>query len=224
MEHQQLISPDKQAVVTLLSGEYRVRLVVGLADEFTGGEVVQFSPGALVSLEGADTLAAYYTRKNWASGIMSGTLYAFRALDIPRQILVVRELSGRLRASDMDALATGSAIAIAKLVDKDLAWQPPEGWSIQTEVTERSRLIANRANPEDLATSRNLESVRSLQRLHELRSLSSAELLLLVTLDKVERELSAEDIRLIHDIATQRSEAGVEEAGVLAEVDTNQAS
>lgn len=147
MDRQQLISPNKFAYVNLTSGEYGVKLELRLADEFTGGELVGFAPGANVSLEGADPLSSSYTRKNWVSGITSGSLYAFRALRIPRQHLIVSELHGRLRARDMDAVANAAAIAIANLVSKELPVLSTEGWSVQSQVTDRTRVVTRIAPP-----------------------------------------------------------------------------
>jgi hypothetical protein len=137
MTSQLLISPDKLATVQLTRGEYWVRLTLWLTDEFTGGDLVRFGRDATVAAEGADALSSSYDRANWVSGITSGALYAFRALRIARQCVVLTELSGRLRASDMEALANGSAIAIAKLADKELPKLGAEGWTIRAEVTER---------------------------------------------------------------------------------------
>jgi len=66
--------------------------------------------------------------------------------------LMVTELSGRLRASDMDAVANNAAIAIAKLADKDLATLPTDGWAVQTSPSERRPAITPQANREEPAT------------------------------------------------------------------------
>lgn len=145
MTHQ-LISPEKLSVVNLTTDEHQVRLVLRLAHEFTGGDLVQFAPDATVSVEGADPLSATYTRANWASGMVSGALYAFRTLRIPRQYLVVHELTGRLRASDMDAVANGSAAAIAKLAGQELLGLALDGWIVQVELAERPTTGAARMN------------------------------------------------------------------------------
>src|SRR5947209_5232019 len=120
MKSQLLISSEKVSSVRLTAGEYWVRLGLRLADEWTGGVLVRYAPEATISIEGADELSSSYTRANWESGISSGAFYAFRTFGIPRQRLVVTEMTGRLRACDMEALAYGSATAVAKLADKEL--------------------------------------------------------------------------------------------------------
>src|SRR5258707_1127605 len=130
MQSQLLISPDKLSIVQLNTGEYWVRFALWLTHEFTGGDLVRFAHDATVSVEGMDKLSSSYNRTNWVSGVTGGALYAFRTLRIPRRCMVLTELSGRLRASDMDAVANGAAIAIAKLADKELPQLPTEGWAI----------------------------------------------------------------------------------------------
>lgn len=222
MNSQLLVSPDKFSAVHLAAGEYWVRLTLRLTHEFTGGDLVRFSPAAMVSVEGVDKMSSSYTRANWVSAIVSGALYAFRVLRIPRQHLWVTELNGRLRACDMDAVANSSAIAIAKLVDKELPGLTNDGWDLQAQVMERQRSIAARENSQESADSASLPGLLSTERQHELRSMSTAELFLLVSVDKVERELSADEIRLIHDIAAERLGAGDTRAeGVLAAVNAD---
>src|ERR1700675_4312014 len=101
MKSQLLINPDNLAIVHLAIEDYWFRLALWLTHEFTGGDLVQFAHDATVAVEGTDKLSSSYNRPNWASGIASGALYAFRTLHIPRQRLVLIELSGRLRAADM---------------------------------------------------------------------------------------------------------------------------
>ena len=207
MESQLLVSPDKLSTVQLTTGEYWVRLALGLTHEFTGGDLVQFAHEATVSVVGTDKLSSSYNRANWVSGVTSGALYAFRTLRIPRQRLVVTELSGRLRASDMDAVANGSAIAIAKLADKELPRLTMEGWSIQAQVSERRPPISSQASQEEAAASARSQKQMSPQRQQELRDMSTPELLLLISVDKIARELSVDEVRLIHDIAAERLRA-----------------
>jgi len=147
-----LIGNDKLATVTLTADEHWVRLAFYLTHEFTGGNLVQLAHGATVSVEGADELSLSYTRTNWESGVVSGSHYAFRTLRIPRQCLVVTEFSGRLRASDMDAVADTAAIAIAKLAGKELPSLPAEGWKVEADVLERRPTSAFPTNREEPAT------------------------------------------------------------------------
>ena len=87
------------------------------------------------------------------SGIASGALYAFRALNIPRQCLVLSELSGRLRASDMNVVASGSAIAIAELADKKLPNLPTDGWNIQSRLIGHHSLTSPEKSTDEIALS-----------------------------------------------------------------------
>ena len=151
MNQQLLISPDKLSVVSLTAGERRIRLALRVTQEFTGGDLVEFSPSSAVAVEGDDELSSTYTRENWASGVASGMLYAFRALRIPRQRSVVVEMTGRLRACDMDAVAFASALAIAKLVGGDLPEMSTEGWAVRSHVTERQRPIVAEAYADEEA-------------------------------------------------------------------------
>src|SRR5947207_2658847 len=71
-------NPDKVSRVKLSAGERHIQLTIRLSHEFAGGDIVRFPPGAAVSVEGADESSSTYSRSNWASGIASGALYAFR--------------------------------------------------------------------------------------------------------------------------------------------------
>lgn len=85
METALLINPDKIVTVELKRGKRWIRLALRLARAFTGGDLVRFTDDAVVSIKGDDELSSSYTRANWASGVASGALYAFRALGITRQ-------------------------------------------------------------------------------------------------------------------------------------------
>lgn len=137
MPSQQLIAAAKLAVVELTKGEWRARLGLWLAEPFAGGEIVRLAPGAAVAVEAADALAATYGRANWLSGPASGAFYAFRALCIPRQCVVLTEFSGRLSTSDMEAVASSTAIGIARLAAMELPTLPIEGWTVEATVASR---------------------------------------------------------------------------------------
>jgi hypothetical protein len=109
-----------------------------LANEFTGGDLVGFAEEATCSVEGTDQSSSSYGRGNWLAGLTSGALYAFRSLRIPRQRVVVSELSGRLGASDMVAVANCSAIAISHLAERELPGVFTEDWHIRATVAERT--------------------------------------------------------------------------------------
>ena len=163
MQTQQIISPTKVAIIQLNSEEPWVRLVLRLTDEFTEGELVRFAQDAKVSIEGTDDLSSSYVRSNWVSGVASGAFYAFRALRIPRQHVELAELTGRLRAADMEIVAKGTVIAIAKLVGKDLPHQLTEEWTIDAQVSELRRPIPPSA-PEKLYSDGQTNGVAELPR------------------------------------------------------------
>ncbi len=140
MKNQLLIKSDRCCVAHLTQADRWVRLVLSLATEYTGGELVRLAEHANVAIEGTDELSSTYTRLNWMSGLASGVLYAFRALRIPRQQSVLDELSGRLRASDMEAVARCSAIAVAALADRELPPFESDGWEIQVRVFARAEM------------------------------------------------------------------------------------
>jgi hypothetical protein len=193
MKTEQLISPDRLCNVNLATEKHWIRLGLHLAQEFTGGDLVWFADDATVSIKGTDKLSLSYKRTNWVSGIASGALHAFRTLRIPRQCLVVTELSGRLRAFDMDAVANSSAIAIAKLANKELPSLPTEGWTIHTEVLEQQLAgLTPTATEETAASASRMARSRTNQ-------LSDAELAILgELLDKMLR--GGETWLLDHDM------------------------
>ena len=134
MAIQQLIRPDQCSIVEVRKGDSWVRFALWLAEEFTGGELIRFVEEARFSVEGADELSASYSRTNWTSGVASGALYAFRALQIPRQRVILGEFAGRLRASEMEAVADGAVIAIAKLAQREIPPLQAIGWDTHVEI------------------------------------------------------------------------------------------
>ncbi|HJT35802.1 MAG TPA: hypothetical protein VJ783_27485 [Pirellulales bacterium] len=148
MTSQQLIASNRVAAVELANGAHRIRLALWLANEFDGGDLVRFADDAAVSVEGIDKPCSNYTSANWLSGVASGTLYAFRTLRIPRQRVVVTELTGRLRSSDMDALASAAAMAVSALANQELSQRCGQRWTNQIQVIERSP--SETAQPHDV--------------------------------------------------------------------------
>ena len=84
------------------------------------------------------------------SAVISGVLYAFRALQIPRQKLALEALSGRLRSTDMDALANCSAIATAALVNMEMPQLDLGDWVAAVETTGINGVL-NRERPPELS-------------------------------------------------------------------------
>ncbi|HEX7379125.1 MAG TPA: hypothetical protein VF278_18525 [Pirellulales bacterium] len=135
MSSQVLIENDKLAVVQLSRRQHWLRLALWVSSEFRGGELVRPERAATVSIEGSDPLSSSYDRTNWLSGVTSSALYAFRALRIPRQRVVVAELAGRLAAAEMEALASAAAIAVSMLAERELKL-PAEGWTTEARLAD----------------------------------------------------------------------------------------
>jgi len=119
-------------------GDYWIHLSLRILGEYSNGELVRFADDAVISIEAADELSSTYRTENWMSGVISGVLYAFRTLHIPRKRVSLEALSGRLRSIDMDALANCSATAIASLVEEKLPELNLENWTVDTQVDKVS--------------------------------------------------------------------------------------
>ncbi len=121
----------KTASVTRVRIENQERwaqITLSLRDHFEGGSLVKYPDQFACRLQGADALAASYDLNNWESGLMSGVLYAFRALKQPRRRVFVSELEGYLRSEDMPALALASSIAVTDLLEGDVSPLQMSGW------------------------------------------------------------------------------------------------
>ena len=104
------------------------QLGFSLLDHFHGGKLLIYPDHFSCQIKGADDLAGTYDLKNWESGVMSGAFYAFRLLNQPRMRILVSEMEGNLRSSDMPALAMASAVAVAELLDGDVSGLQTPGW------------------------------------------------------------------------------------------------
>src|SRR5580704_10973455 len=98
METTQTVSAQRAVAVHMKSGEFWLRLSLHIANEHSSGDLVYLADDAVVSIEPADELSSPYRAENWMSGVISGALYAFRTLRIPRKRLCLESLSGRLRS------------------------------------------------------------------------------------------------------------------------------
>ena len=119
-------TPNAIAWAQLVKGNRRIRLALSFGGSFTGGEIVRLAEGATVSLEGAGKAASQYGFATWNCGMISGAHFAFRTLHLPRREVRIHECSGRLGASDMEAIAYASAMAVSKLANHEMAGL--EGW------------------------------------------------------------------------------------------------
>lgn len=134
METTQTINAQRTVAVHVKSGEFWLRLSLRIANEHSSGDLVYLADDAVLSIEPADELSSSYGAENWMSGVISGALYAFRTLRVPRKRLALESLSGRLRSIDMDALANCSAVAIARLVEMELPGLDMENWVVDAQV------------------------------------------------------------------------------------------
>jgi len=159
MNNQSLVGKNKHCVVEAASAHNSLRLALSLAGELTSNRVARFADDAVVSVQGADELASTYRPYNWIVGVMSGALYAFRALLMTRQQVVVTELSGHLGSLDMDAIANCAALAVAKLADRDPPALELGTWQVNVQVTERPPATSSKRSQDDHVASPRVEGV-----------------------------------------------------------------
>jgi hypothetical protein len=133
MPEQQLIGPDRLSVVRMQKDASLVQVGLLLSDEITGGQIVRILRGAEITIKGADELSAFYTRANWVSAVASGALYAFQTLGLPRQHVELAQLTGELKAEELQAMANGTAHAVARLADKALPPIDADGWGVEVQ-------------------------------------------------------------------------------------------
>lgn len=87
-----------------------------------------------MGLVGTDSISSQYRLTNWLAGMSSGAFYAYRSLELPRRRVWISDLDGRLSADGMQALASGTALGIARILDRE---PPPldfSGWEIEIEL------------------------------------------------------------------------------------------
>jgi hypothetical protein len=125
--------------IHLARGDESARLAMALDGMFERGSIVEPTADFSGEIVGQGEIASQYTLSNWLAGISSGALYAFRALKVPRRRLLLSYLSGSLQASSMTALATATAIGIAKLAEKELPALDLEDWVIDCEVDAENK-------------------------------------------------------------------------------------
>ena len=99
--------------VEMRHGDSWLRLSAHLGELFTGGWVVRLMPEATFAMEGIDPLSRSNGQANWLSGAASGIFYAYRTLKATRRVVYLTTFTGRLRSTDMDAVATAGAWAVA---------------------------------------------------------------------------------------------------------------
>ena len=172
-------------------------MTLSLTNEFTGGELVRFDDNSNFSVEATDQLSSNYSRVNWMGGIASGALYAFRALHLTRQRVVITDLVGRLRASDMEAIACGSAIAIANSPTENWRASSPRDGPSMRKLSQRWR-----RNPSRSTTASKNQRIwlgRSLQ-MGELKMAREAFRACLLSRSQVHSEASISPVKRLHEI------------------------
>jgi hypothetical protein len=132
-----LIGSDRYCAVQLKKGSFWLRLVLWLGDEYTRSNLIHLADDARFSIDGADKMSSAYKQINWESGLISGALYALRTLNIRRQRVVLGEFTGRLDSAGMEAVANATALAIAKLANRDLPIIGMDDWQTQLEIGNR---------------------------------------------------------------------------------------
>jgi hypothetical protein len=132
--------------VRLSKGDQRIDLHLALGDPYTGGPMAAFADGAVVALECVDDFSAGFTPSQWLSGVASGVRYGFRALGQPLRRVWVRELSGRLGETAMDALASAAALGVAQLLGGPPLKTELAGWALNPPVLSRNGAVGNASN------------------------------------------------------------------------------
>ena len=125
-----IVDETESASIEYRNGASWVKLSIRLAEDFTGGTVVRLAPGARVALEAGDDLSSTYTTRNWFSGIASGAFYAYRTLKVPRRVVLVTNLAGRLGSGDIQVLAHATARMVADILHGALPRQELAGWQV----------------------------------------------------------------------------------------------
>ena len=109
-------------------------LVLSLDGPFTGGKIVEPSIDFTSDIHGLDEITCDYQLSNWWAGVISGALYAFRALNLPRRRLQLHQLDGSLSASGMHAPAIGTTLGVAKLLEENAPILECNDWQIECDM------------------------------------------------------------------------------------------
>jgi hypothetical protein len=130
--------PDTGLICRIrLTAEGRwLTLALSLSDLAPTNRFVVFPEGLSHEIRGLDELTQTYGLSNWQGGIISGARYAFRKLKSPPRQVRVHELRGQLGSSDVSALSSATAIAVAHLLARPQEISVDlEGWTIQAELS-----------------------------------------------------------------------------------------
>jgi hypothetical protein len=111
-------------------------LEFSLNGEWSGGDLVIYPDPKVPAIEAVDNLSRSYDLRAWESGVMSGAFHAFRALDSSRRRIVVTDFRGTLGSTDMTALATATALGVAKLLERALPGADLAEWTSSISVLE----------------------------------------------------------------------------------------
>lgn len=125
--------------IHIARGDEAAQLSIALDGVFERGSIVEPTAWFSGEMDGRGEIASQYTLSNWLAGLSSGALYAFRALKVPRQRVLLSHLSGSLQASSMTALANATAVGIAKLTEKELPSLDLDDWVIDCDVNAESQ-------------------------------------------------------------------------------------
>jgi lipopolysaccharide/colanic/teichoic acid biosynthesis glycosyltransferase len=121
---------DRFCQIGCSCGDRWIAIGLSLSNMFIRGKLVDLHSKGRYHIEGADELSQSYDQSNWFSGVMDGALYAFRELQLPRQVVSVSQLTGRLGSTDMAIIAEITAMGIAKLTDRFLQLPSVDGWLV----------------------------------------------------------------------------------------------
>lgn len=123
---------DTLCRVRFATGGRRLSLTLSVADLRPGVGQVEIAPGVAAGLDDPGRQLP-----GWRAGVISGARYAFRALGSPIRQVRVHEMGGRLGRSEVGAVASAAAVAVARLIGGELPALPDlAGWEVEAEVTK----------------------------------------------------------------------------------------
>jgi hypothetical protein len=127
------MTPTETVRIRLVNDGRWAVMSISLQSPFTGGKLLTYPADFVHKIQGLDELASRYELKNWESGLISGALHAYRRSKNERQKILLSELEGQLKSSDMTALAFATTIGVSRLLGEDASDLILAGWRFEIE-------------------------------------------------------------------------------------------
>jgi hypothetical protein len=110
-----------------------VELSISLLPDGSGKRFLVYPSRFACEIDGVDEPAGSYHLENWESALTSGAFFALRkaGLTPQGQRLLVRAFRGRLRAQDMDVVASLAAQCVSALCGESNSVTPPPQWQFE---------------------------------------------------------------------------------------------